>query len=172
MHFKFRIQPSSGSVDHADESLRRQFRVLITLQPPQHRVALQVACRRGDLAEPPKLPSDAGQYYEEYDLRPYTKELSTIDRPQQAIVDWVLRETGSDAWFTEPFGFVNADRNTLRVYHNEQMHQLVRGVHEKFVNGTTAPPALRCSADSYWKSKLADARACVDANCSSSIAWC
>lgn len=88
---------------------------------------------------PPKLPTDAGQYYEEYDIKPYTKELTTIDRPQQAIVDWVLRETGTDAWFTEPFGFVSADRNTLRVYHNEQMHQLVRGVHEKFVNGTTAP---------------------------------
>jgi hypothetical protein len=65
--------------------------------------------------------------------------LNTIDRPQQAIIDWVLRETGTDAWFSEPFGFVNADRNMLRVYHNEQMHQLVRGVHEKFVNGTTAP---------------------------------
>jgi hypothetical protein len=88
---------------------------------------------------PPKLPTDGGQYYEEYDLKPYTKELSTIDRPQQAIVDWVLRETGTDTWFTEPFGFVSADRNTLRVYHNEMMHQVVRGVHEKFVNGTTAP---------------------------------
>lgn len=88
---------------------------------------------------PLTLPSDAGQYFEEYDIKPYTKELTTIDRPQQAIIDWVLRETGTDAWFTEPFGFVNADRNTLRVYHNSQMHQLVRGVHEKFVNGTTAP---------------------------------
>lgn len=88
---------------------------------------------------PLTLPSDAGQFYEEYDIKPYTKELATIDRPQQAVVDWVLRETGTDAWFTEPFGFVNADRNTLRVYHNAQMHQLVRGVHEKFVNGTTAP---------------------------------
>ncbi len=89
-------------------------------------------------SSPPKLPSDSGQYYEEYDIRPYTKELNTIDRPQQAIVDWVLRETGTDVWFSEPFGFLSADRNTLRVYHNEQMHQLVRGVHEKFVNGTTA----------------------------------
>lgn len=88
---------------------------------------------------PPKLPSDAGQYYEEYDIKPYTKELGSVDRPQQAILDWVLRETGTDAWFSEPFGFVSADRNTLRVYHNEQMHQLVRSVHEKFVNGTTAP---------------------------------
>jgi hypothetical protein len=87
----------------------------------------------------PNLPSNAGQYWQEYDLRPYTKELSNVDRPHQAIVDWVLRETGTDAWFTEPFGFINADRETLRVYHNEQMHQIVSDVYERFVNGTAAP---------------------------------
>lgn len=87
----------------------------------------------------PALPTDAGQYWEEYDLRPYTRELTTVDRPQQAIVDWILRETGTDPWFTDPFGFVNADRDKLRVYHNEQMHQIVRDVYERFVNGTTAP---------------------------------
>ncbi|MCC6507663.1 MAG: hypothetical protein IT423_01045 [Pirellulaceae bacterium] len=87
----------------------------------------------------PTLPTDANQYWEEYDLRPYTKELATVDRPHQAIIDWILRDTGTDAWFTDPFGFINADRNTLRVYHNEQMHQLVRQAHERFVNGTTVP---------------------------------
>lgn len=88
---------------------------------------------------PLQLPSGAGQYWQEYDLRPYTKELNQIDRPHQAIVDWVLRDTGTDAWFTEPFGFINADRDTLRVYHTEQMHQMVKKVHESFVNGTTVP---------------------------------
>lgn len=37
---------------------------------------------------PPKLPSDSGQYFEEYDLKPYTKELTSVDRPQQAVVDF------------------------------------------------------------------------------------
>lgn len=87
----------------------------------------------------PDLPSDAGQYWKTYDLRPYTKELSSVDRPQQAIVDWILRETGTDVWFTDPFGFLNADRSTLRVYHNDSMHQVVRTVYERFVNGTTEP---------------------------------
>lgn len=87
----------------------------------------------------PALPTDAGQYWEEYDLRPYTRELSKVDRPHQAIIDWILRETGTDPWFTDPFGFVNADREKLRVYHNQQMHQVVRDVYERFVNGTTSP---------------------------------
>jgi hypothetical protein len=87
----------------------------------------------------PALPSDAGQYWEQYDLRPYTKELTTVDRPHQAVIDWILRDTGTDAWFTDPFGFISADRNTLRVYHNEQMQQLVRQSYERFVNGTPTP---------------------------------
>ncbi|RMF38144.1 MAG: hypothetical protein D6753_16225 [Planctomycetota bacterium] len=93
--------------------------------------------RRG--GPPPSLPSEAGQYWQTYDLRPYTKELAAIDRPHQAVVDWILRETGTEVWFTDPFGFVNADRETLRVYHTESMHNIVREVHERFVNGTTVP---------------------------------
>ncbi|MEM7477426.1 MAG: hypothetical protein AAF483_20775, partial [Planctomycetota bacterium] len=84
-----------------------------------------------------ELPNNAGQFWKTYDLKPYTQELKTIDRPQQAIIDWVLRETGTDVWFTDPFGVLNADRNTLRVYHNKQMQEVVSAIHEKFVNGTT-----------------------------------
>ncbi|MFN3191585.1 MAG: hypothetical protein ACE361_13835 [Aureliella sp.] len=87
----------------------------------------------------PDLPSDAGQVWRTYDLRPYTRELKQTDRPQQAIVDWILRETGTDVWFTEPFGILNADRNTLRVYHNAKMQEVVSGIYEKFINGTSAP---------------------------------
>ncbi len=106
---------------------------------------------------PPRLPTDGGQYYEEYDISPYTKELKNIDRPQQAIIDWVLKETGTDPWFTEPFGFISADRNKLRVYHGQSMHQMVRAVHEKFVNGTTVPQLygvrLIAIANPNWRTR-------------------
>ena len=87
------------------------------------------------------LPNDAGQFWKTYDLKPYTRELKSVDRPQQAIVDWILRETGTDVWFTDPFGVLNADRNTLRVYHNKPMQEVVSAIHEKFVNGTTETQA-------------------------------
>jgi hypothetical protein len=105
----------------------------------QQQVPADSSLRARPTGGTPQLPSNSGQVWQEYDLRPYTKELNQVDRPHQAIVDWVLRETGTDAWFTEPFGFINADRDTLRVYHTQQMHDLVRKVHENFVNGTTAP---------------------------------
>jgi len=75
----------------------------------------------------------------EYDIRPYTQALKSVDRPQQAIIDWILRDTGTDVWFNEPTGILTADRTTLRVYHNDGMHQVVKQVYERFVNGTIDP---------------------------------
>jgi hypothetical protein len=88
------------------------------------------------------LPSNAGQKYRKYDLSPYTGHLNQVVRPEQAVVDWIIRETGSDAWFSPPFGFLNADHNTLSVYHTPEMHQVVGEVVEKFVAGDTEPQVL------------------------------
>lgn len=81
------------------------------------------------------LPNENGQEHRVYDLRPYTGYLSKYDHPEQAIVDWVLRETGTDVWFTSPFGFLSADRDELRVYHTREMHEVVAGIVDRFVSG-------------------------------------
>ena len=86
-----------------------------------------------------ELPTTSGQYWVEYDIRPYTQGLKNVDRPQQAIIDWIIRETGSDVWFQEPVGILTADRSTLRVYHTAGMHQLVAQIYERFVNGSQEP---------------------------------
>ncbi len=85
------------------------------------------------------LPTGHGQHWIEYDIRPYTQNLKNVERPQQVILDWILRETGTDVWFNEPMGILNADRSTLRVYHHADMQKKVAQVYEKFVNGLTEP---------------------------------
>ncbi|WP_235908475.1 hypothetical protein [Roseiconus nitratireducens] len=88
------------------------------------------------------LPRTAGQEHRVYDLTPYTGYLPKHDRPEQAVVDWVLRETGTDVWFTSPFGFLNADRDKLSVYHTREMHQVVAGIVDRFVAGEKDPQVL------------------------------
>jgi hypothetical protein len=85
------------------------------------------------------LDASAGQYWATYDLKPYTEHLKSHPKPQQAIVDWVIRETGSDLWFNEPMGILTASRDTLSVYHNDGVHQMVKKVYERFVNGSIEP---------------------------------
>lgn len=80
-----------------------------------------------------KLPTDRGQVWREYDIRPYTSKVTTTEKPEQAIVDWVLRETGTDIWFTDAVGMLNADRDTLRVYHTPATQRIVADIVDRFV---------------------------------------
>lgn len=88
------------------------------------------------------LPQGNGQEHRVYDLRPYTGYLTKHDRPQQAVVDWILRETGTDLWFTEPFGFMNANRDSLSVYHTREVHQVIASMVERFTAGDKDPQVL------------------------------
>ncbi len=79
------------------------------------------------------LPNEHGQVWREYDLTPYTSKVKDNDRPQQAIVDWILRETGTDVWFSQPLGILSASPTTLRVYHTPEMQRVVQDVVARFV---------------------------------------
>lgn len=80
------------------------------------------------------LPRDHGQVWREYDIRPYTSRAQANPKPEQAIVDWILRETGYEAWHTEPLGILSASHDKLRVYHTEEMQSLVGDIVDRFVN--------------------------------------
>lgn len=79
------------------------------------------------------LPSGAGQVWREYDIRPYVQRVRGIDHPQQTIVDWILRETGTGTWFSEPFGMFNATEEVVRVYHTPEVQTAVAAIIERFV---------------------------------------
>ena len=88
------------------------------------------------------LPNNHGQVWKEYDLKDYTSRVTTTARPEQAVIDWILRETGTEVWFSEPLGVLNADRETLRVYHTPEMQQLVGDLVDRFVSSKGEPYAL------------------------------
>ena len=79
------------------------------------------------------LPNRHGQVWRKYDIRPYTQKLSDHEHPEQAIIDWILRETGTDHWFREPLGLLSANRNTLSVYHTPATHAVVSKIIDRFV---------------------------------------
>jgi hypothetical protein len=83
------------------------------------------------------LPQDKGQVWREYDIRPYTLRVTTTARPEQAIVDWILRETGYETWHSDPVGLLSANRETLRVYHTPEMQAIVADIADRFVNSAS-----------------------------------
>jgi hypothetical protein len=84
------------------------------------------------------LPSDAGQVWREYDISPYTARVTSTKRPEQAIIDWILRDTGYEAWHAEPLGILSANNRTLRVYHTPEMQKLVADIVDRFTSTEAA----------------------------------
>ena len=81
-----------------------------------------------------QLPNDHGQVWREYDITPYTTRVASSEHPEQLIVDWILRETGYEAWHSTPVGLLSADRQTLRCYHTPQMQATVADIVDRFVS--------------------------------------
>jgi hypothetical protein len=104
------------------------------------------------------LPNDAGQVWREYDITPYTLRVTSTNRPEQAIVDWILRETGYDAWHNDPLGILYANGRTLRVYHTPQMQDSVSEIVDRFVNNQTEAQAFGIRmitiGSPSWRSKM------------------
>jgi hypothetical protein len=79
------------------------------------------------------LPNDNGQIWREYDISPYTMRVQNTTAPEQALVDWILRETGYEAWHSIP-AVLSADRQRLKVYHTPEMQTIVADIADRFVN--------------------------------------
>jgi hypothetical protein len=80
------------------------------------------------------LPNEHGQVWREYDISPYTSRVTNTENPQQAVIDWILRETGTEVWFSEPLGILNATPTKLHVYHTPEMQRLVLDIVDRFVS--------------------------------------
>ena len=79
--------------------------------------------------------------WREYDIRP-TRPRHHHRPPEQAIVDWILRETGYEAWHSEPVGLLSANREVLRVYHTPEMQAVVADIVDRFVNSAASAYAF------------------------------
>lgn len=80
------------------------------------------------------LPNNDGQVFRQYDLKPYLDNLGGDANAEQAIIDWILRETGSAAWSRGPVAILNARGGVLTVYHKAEMQDRVVEVLERFMS--------------------------------------
>ena len=104
------------------------------------------------------LPNDAGQVWREYDISGYTSRVVGSEKPEAAVIDWIVRETGTEFWFSEPLGILSANRTTLKVYHTPEVQDLVKGIVDRFNGGQPNPYAygvrmLTVNSPS-WRTKM------------------
>ncbi|MBL9122659.1 MAG: hypothetical protein JNG90_03440, partial [Planctomycetaceae bacterium] len=101
-------------------------------QPPARRAPARSESRgKAGLGS---LPNQQGQVYREYDISRYTMRVTSTQRPEQAIVDWILRDTGYEAWHSETVAILSADSRMLRVYHTPEVQDAVADIVDRFVS--------------------------------------
>ncbi|HBO43132.1 MAG TPA: hypothetical protein DD670_04195 [Planctomycetaceae bacterium] len=88
------------------------------------------------------LPADGGQVWREYDISTYAMRVSSTERPEQAIVDWILRETGYEAWHGETVSILSASPRKLRVYHTPEIQAVVAEIVDRFVGNQSDSQAF------------------------------
>jgi len=89
-----------------------------------------------------ELSNAQGQVLRDYSISEYTSKITSTAKPEQAIIDWVLRETGTDVWFSEPLGFFSASKDKVSVYHTPEMQEVVADVVNRFVSSGSEAQVL------------------------------
>lgn len=86
------------------------------------------------LQPPASLANDAGQVWRRYDLSPYTRRITSVKNPEQAVIDWILRETGTEIWFQQPMGILTVGADRLDVYHTPEVQRKVAEMVDRLVS--------------------------------------
>lgn len=88
------------------------------------------------IEKPQSIPQEDDQIWRVYDISPYTqgRGFNPDSKPEQTIVDWIIRQTGLKTWHGNPVGFLNATPDKLYVYHTLEIHREVAEIVDRFVN--------------------------------------
>ncbi len=126
-----RFDPVEPSID--DRALEPGARRSIpssseALRPPQ---GLDAELRREQ-----QLRSQEGFDWFVEDITEYTSlpHASSTERPEQALIEWIFRFTGSGVWFGEDLTVLSATPSQLRAFHNQEIREQVREVSRRFLD--------------------------------------
>jgi hypothetical protein len=125
-------------------------------KPAPHDGEEQDTAVEAEREEPtPKLPADAGQKWRRYDITRYASLAHNQGAPQNAIVEWIFRRTGTAPWHGEKIAVLSASRTQIRAYHDEATLDMVDQVVERFLNATHDILSVRvrvvAAVDTRWR---------------------
>ena len=86
---------------------------------------------------PAGFPSEAGQQWRDYDISGYTSLDHSQTNPQNAIIEWIFKRTGTSPWHGDKIAVLNASRTQVKAYNNPKILEQVGEVVERFTNATT-----------------------------------
>ncbi len=87
---------------------------------------------------PANFREEAGQVWRSYDIAHYTSLAYSPENPepQNAIIEWIFRRTGSAIWHGEKIAVLSAGRAQLRAYHSPRWLRQVEEMVKRFIDST------------------------------------
>lgn len=111
-----------------------------------------------DLDSPPaNFKNESGHAWRTFDIARYTSQAYSPEnpKPQNSIVEWIFRRTGSSIWHGEKIAVLSAGRTQLRAYHNPRVLDVVQEYVERFTKATTDVLSVRvrfvAAQDTRWR---------------------
>jgi hypothetical protein len=109
----------------------------------------------GDQEPVPNLPGEPGQTWMRRDISRYTALAQNQSTPQNAIVEWIFRRTGTSPWHGEKIAVLSASRSQLRAFHDAATLKMVDEVVERFTNAVNDLLSIRvrvvAAVDPRWR---------------------
>jgi hypothetical protein len=101
------------------------------------------------------IPSEPGHELRRFDISRYTSLAHTQPNPQNAIIEWIFRRTGSAPWHGDKITVLCASPTSLRAYHNPKLLKQVEEVVERFVQSVNDVLSVRvrfvAAVDTRWR---------------------
>ena len=109
---------------------------------------------------PADFPTERGQIFRSWDISRYTSLPHNDSKPENALVEWIFRRTGSSAWHGENISVLSVSRAQLRAYHNPRVIDQVAEMVARFAD---AQPSdflkirirVVTAADTRWRYAVA-----------------
>lgn len=76
---------------------------------------------------------EQGQIWKEYNISAYTQGVTNTSRPEQAILDAILRQTGHNVWCGATPGMLSVNQNVVRVYHTPEIQEQVEAIVNQYL---------------------------------------
>ncbi|GIW89496.1 MAG: hypothetical protein KatS3mg108_3820 [Isosphaeraceae bacterium] len=106
---------------------------------------------------PANFGTETGHSWRSFDIARYTSRAASAEnpRPQNAIVEWIFRRTGSAIWHGDRIAVLSAGRAQLRAYHNARVLDIVQDYVERFTRATADVLSVRVrfvtAQDPRWR---------------------
>lgn len=142
-----RSRGSSGDLNEPEQRPRR----VAALDEPE---SVSESTEPGTEAVP-AIPPEPGQQWRQFDISRYTGLDHSQPNPQNAIVEWIFRRTGTTPWYGEKISVLSASRARIRAYHDAKHLEQVAEVIDRFTDAVTDFLSVRirfvAAVDTRWR---------------------